>query len=102
MTIDTRELLACPTQTQTDLRPGEEPLDGCGCIRLSGPDHEGLIDCDNCGIWFNPTTEYGMGWRDRYRLAAEAERARCCDEASEDVHDAIGGDPGRQCVGAPA
>ena len=75
---DPRPLLACPTQAQTDLKPGEEPLDGCGCIDLSGPDHEGLIDCNNCGIWFNPATEYGPDWKDRYRLATENERAGCC------------------------
>lgn len=26
----------------------------CGSVKLTEPDAEGLIDCCDCGIWFDP------------------------------------------------
>lgn len=26
----------------------------CACVDIGGPDDEGLYDCKDCGIWFNP------------------------------------------------
>jgi hypothetical protein len=30
---------------------------GCGHEFESEPDHEGIVDCPNCGMWFTPTKE---------------------------------------------
>ncbi len=30
---------------------------GCGQVFESEPDHEGLVDCPHCGIWFSPAIE---------------------------------------------
>lgn len=29
---------------------------GCGSTNVSGPDEEGLFDCHDCGVFFNPLT----------------------------------------------
>jgi hypothetical protein len=62
--------MPCPTTpTPYDDDP-TEMMAGCGSTDLSEPDREGLIDCGYCGMWFNPTTEYGPDWQSRYRIAS--------------------------------
>jgi hypothetical protein len=39
--------LKCPTAPRY---PGD--LVGCGSAKLTGPDHEGLYDCCDCGLFF--------------------------------------------------
>jgi hypothetical protein len=43
------DAVRCPTS------PGE--IVGCGSANVSEPDFEGLVDCFECGIWFNPAME---------------------------------------------
>ena len=51
-----RVLVTCPTApTQPDGAP--HTIIGCGSTNVEGPDDEGLYDCLDCGIWFNPTKE---------------------------------------------
>ncbi len=64
---ETREPLRCPMVDRRDVRP-DEPLEGCGSTKLSEPDREGLIDCINCGLWFDPVEEYGPNWSKRYYI----------------------------------
>jgi hypothetical protein len=46
----------CPVaKTQPDGAP--HTIIGCGTTFMAVPDAEGLVDCPNCGIWFNPTKE---------------------------------------------
>ena len=47
----TPEQVRCPTNP---LRADgtRHTIDGCGSTNLEGPDHEGLYDCLDCGIWF--------------------------------------------------
>jgi hypothetical protein len=46
----------CPTEP---LQPNGDPhtIIGCGSSRVTDPDDEGLHDCLDCGIWFNPNDE---------------------------------------------
>lgn len=48
--------MRCPTART---RPDGEPhtIVGCGSDRVVGPDFEGLFDCLECGIWFDPAEE---------------------------------------------
>ena len=32
--------------------PGHDGLEGCGSENVVGPDHEGLYDCLDCGLWW--------------------------------------------------
>lgn len=49
-------VLHCPTgPTRTDGQP--HTVIGCGSTNLAGPDDEGLYDCLDCGIFFDPTQE---------------------------------------------
>lgn len=52
----TQTSVACPT---TPVQPDGSPhtIIGCGSTNVSGPDDEGLYDCLDCGIWFNPADE---------------------------------------------
>lgn len=45
----------CPDSTHLE-PPEYGPLYvvGCGHVFKATPDHEGLIDCPNCGMWFKP------------------------------------------------
>lgn len=48
--------LSCPTATHhRDGTP--HTIVGCGSTNLTGPDHEGLYDCLDCGIFFDPNQE---------------------------------------------
>lgn len=52
----TQTTTTCPTtRVQTDGSP--HTIIGCGSTNVSGPDDEGLYDCLDCGIWFNPADE---------------------------------------------
>lgn len=52
--------IMCPTSPVT--REGEpHTIIGCGSSNVAGPDHEGLYDCLDCGIWFNPDHEVFRG-----------------------------------------
>jgi len=47
----------CPTTpTPYDDNP-DETMAGCGHEFEAEPDEEGLVDCPNCGMWFNPLKE---------------------------------------------
>lgn len=35
----------------------QSELVGCGYVFEANQDDEGLIDCPNCGMWFNPDRE---------------------------------------------
>jgi hypothetical protein len=45
--------LACPANARH-----AKDIVGCGSTNVSGPDHEGLHDCHECGLFFNPLTAY--------------------------------------------
>lgn len=49
------EVVICPTEeTHPDGQPAT--IIGCGqVIEDPTPDHEGLIDCPHCGMWFHPS-----------------------------------------------
>ena len=50
------EPVRCPTATHAaDGTP--HTIIGCGSVNVSEPDFEGLIDCFDCGIFFNPADE---------------------------------------------
>ena len=53
-TID-MSLARCPATSR-----GQGDIIGCGSPNLDGPDDEGLIDCLDCGIWFDPLREPSM------------------------------------------
>ena len=36
-----------------------DPILGCGAEFDAEPDHDGLVDCPECGIWF-PASEPGV------------------------------------------
>jgi hypothetical protein len=42
-------------------RPVEKGCPGCGGHKLSDPDDEGLVDCFDCGIWFDPAHPRNLG-----------------------------------------
>ena len=44
--------IVCPDTPDPE---GVAGLEGCGSRRLEGPDFEGLFDCLDCGLWFDPT-----------------------------------------------
>lgn len=46
----------CPT---SPTQPSGDPhtIAGCGSTNVAGPDDEGLFDCLDCGIWFDPMSE---------------------------------------------
>jgi hypothetical protein len=44
----------CPTQMTAEDEQDSNGLVGCGSRRLEGPDEEGLFDCLECGLWFDP------------------------------------------------
>jgi hypothetical protein len=46
----------CPT-SPVNVDGIEHTIIGCGSTNVEGPDDEGLYDCHDCGIWFNPTLE---------------------------------------------
>lgn len=50
----------CPT---APTQPNGEPhtIIGCGATFEEVPDHEGLVDCPECGIWFKPEEEASSG-----------------------------------------
>ena len=45
-------LLRCPTTRRHD-----DDVIGCGSTNLSQPDDEGIVDCNDCGMWFNPVVD---------------------------------------------
>tara|TARA_Y100000310_G_scaffold345479_2_gene465465 strand:- start:500 stop:670 length:171 start_codon:yes stop_codon:yes gene_type:complete len=45
-----------PTYPCPKGKDGDE-IRGCGSTHTSQPDDEGLVDCFDCGIWFNPEKE---------------------------------------------
>jgi hypothetical protein len=48
--------LRCPT-TPHDAHGNPHTVIGCGSTNTTEPDDEGLVDCGDCGIWFDPTRE---------------------------------------------
>ncbi len=48
--------ITCPTAPET-IDGVPHTIIGCGSANVSGPDDEGLYDCLDCGIWFNPAEE---------------------------------------------
>lgn len=48
--------VVCPAEARY---PGD--IVGCGSANVVGPDHEGLFDCCDCGIFFNPQAEAAAG-----------------------------------------
>jgi hypothetical protein len=54
--VEAATVIRCPTDP---LMPsGEEhTIVGCGSENVEGPDEEGLFDCLDCGIWFDPKRE---------------------------------------------
>lgn len=48
--------IRCPTSTRTPDGTLHSII-GCGSTNVTGPDDEGLYDCGDCGIWFDPTVE---------------------------------------------
>jgi len=45
--------MRCPSSGTAEQR--RMGLQGCGSSRVAGPDEEGLYDCLDCGLWFEPT-----------------------------------------------
>lgn len=41
--------------TDSNVNPAEVRCPGCDSTNLTEPDHEGLMDCRDCGTWFKPT-----------------------------------------------
>jgi len=37
---------------------------GCGSLNVTSPDEEGLCDCLDCGMWFDPSRESDTSNRD--------------------------------------
>jgi hypothetical protein len=62
------EPMRCPTTPKPYDDDPSEMMAGCGSTSLMGPDREGLMDCNDCGIWFKPAEEYGQDWATRYSL----------------------------------
>lgn len=49
-------LITCPTGiVQSD--GTEHTIVGCGALIPHVRDDEGLVNCPNCGMWFDPTKE---------------------------------------------
>jgi len=49
-------VVTCPTETkQQDGTP--HTIIGCGSSNVEGPDDEGIYDCLDCGVWFDPKQE---------------------------------------------
>lgn len=44
-------IYSCPTTKRTD-----DDLVGCGYIFNGEPDHEGLVDCPRCGLWWRASS----------------------------------------------
>jgi hypothetical protein len=40
-----------------DKVPDDDIVRGCGAVFEQDKDDDGLVDCPNCGIWFNPKLE---------------------------------------------
>ncbi|ORB76419.1 hypothetical protein BST46_30225 [Mycobacterium timonense] len=54
--VATQAYIACPTDPlQQDGTP--HTIIGCGALIPDDRDDEGLVDCPECGIWFDPTKE---------------------------------------------
>jgi hypothetical protein len=50
-------LITCPTGiVQSD--GTEHTIVGCGALIPHVRDDEGLVNCPNCGMWFDPTKEW--------------------------------------------
>lgn len=49
--------MKCPTAATNSENGIAHTIIGCGSTNVSGPDDEGLYDCRDCGIWFNPTAD---------------------------------------------
>lgn len=45
-----KRLVRCPDNVE----PDSNGIIGCGHVFEAELDDEGLIDCHNCGMWFNP------------------------------------------------
>ena len=56
-TVDEQaDLWRCPTSEK--LADGTlATILGCGSTNVTGPDDDGLFDCLDCGIWFDPARE---------------------------------------------
>lgn len=50
------EGIACPASRLSATGFAYEVV-GCGSTNVSGPDSEGLYDCNDCGMWFDPRRE---------------------------------------------
>lgn len=56
MSTDQTSLVRCPTATHMPDGTAHTTI-GCGAMIPDVRDDEGLVDCRNCGIWFNPDEE---------------------------------------------
>lgn len=84
-------MVTCPT---TDTHPDGQPatIIGCGQV-IEDPtlDHEGLIDCPHCGMWFHPSeanrkkTDNGAG---------ESRVDKCSDNADQGEAGPVGSSGG--------
>jgi hypothetical protein len=57
-TVGEEHICRCPTTWHLEA-PYAGPLYvvGCGAIFCAEPDHERLVDCPECGIWFDPEVD---------------------------------------------
>ena len=54
--MTTTTTITCPTSEK--LADGTlATILGCGSTNVTGPDDDGLFDCLDCGIWFDPARE---------------------------------------------
>ncbi len=51
--MDTKGQTFCPSCRVHCPPPDGHEIEGCGSANVTGPDNEGLYDCDDCGIWFD-------------------------------------------------
>lgn len=56
MSDDKSPAVRCPTGT-TASDGTAHTIIGCGALIPDVRDDEGLVDCPDCGIWFNPDEE---------------------------------------------
>ena len=49
-------IVTCPTEARQ--QDGTlHTIIGCGSSNVTGPDDEGIYDCDDCGVFFDPKQE---------------------------------------------
>lgn len=87
------EVVVCPTaETHPDGQPAT--IIGCGrVIEDPTPDHEGLIDCPHCGMWFHPS-EANRKKTDNVDTAREPGVDKCSDNADQGEAGPVGSSGG--------